>query len=105
MESQACLPVYWVPGPDVWMEGLAVDSAEQLQLIRDARGDPALLALVTVDLTFPDIPHAERAALRSALEAAAIPHWCDAAILAELIDSRSLSADHWERLKKVPVVE
>ena len=31
-------------------------SVEQLQLIRNAHGDPALLALATVDLTFPDIP-------------------------------------------------
>ena len=37
-----------------------MDSLEQLQLIRDAHGDPALLALATVDLTFPDIPDDER---------------------------------------------
>ena len=83
-----------------------MDSTEQLQLIRDARGDPALLALATVDLTFSDIPEGERADLRLALEAAAVPHWCDPAILAELIDaSSSLSSSQWERLKAVPVVE
>ncbi len=83
----------------------ALDNVEQLQLIRDAHGDPALLALATVDLTFPDIPDADRAALRMALEAAAVPHWCDAAILAELSDSTSPSADQWARLKAVPVIE
>ena len=79
---------------------------EQLQIIRDAHGDPALLALATVDLTFPDIPDTERIALRSALEAAAVPHWCDAAILAKLIDdSGSLNPSQWARLKALPVVE
>ena len=88
------------------MGGPALDSHEQLQLIRDAHGDPALLALATVDLTFPDIPDGERVALRLALEAAAVPHWCDAAILAELIDdSGSPSPSQWARLKKLPVVE
>src|SRR5262249_47317246 len=88
------------------MGGPALDSVEQLRLIRNARGDPALLALTTVDLTFPDIPDFERSALRLALEAAAVPHWCDAAILAELIDdSGSPGLSQWARLKAVPVVE
>ena len=82
-----------------------MNDVEQLQLIRNARGDPALLALAAVDLTFPSISDAERAALRLALEAAAVPHWCDTAILAELIDSGSLAPDQWARLKVVPVVE
>ena len=83
-----------------------MDSNEQLELIRDAHGDRALLALATVDLTFPDLPGSERTALRSALEAAAVPHWCDTDILAKLTgDSGSPIPDQWERLKKVPVVE
>ena len=86
--------------------GPALDNIEQLQIIRDAHGDPALLALATVDLIFPDIPDTERNALRSALEAAAVPHWCDAAILAELIDDPgSLNPGQWARLKALPVVE
>ena len=88
------------------MEGRALDSHEQLQLIRDAHGDRALLALATVDLTFPDLSGSERTALRSALEAAAVPHWCDADILAKLTeDSGSPSASQWASLKKVPAVE
>src|SRR5258708_1462195 len=88
------------------MGGPALEDVEQLQLIRNAHGDPALLALATVDLTFPNIPGDERAALRLALEAAAIPHWCDATILTELNNgSDSLGPNQWERLKKLPVVE
>ena len=83
-----------------------MDSVKQLELIRDAHGDPALLALATVDLTYSDIPSAERIALRTALEAAAVPHWCDAGVLAGLIDdSGSLSHGQWARLKALPVVE
>jgi hypothetical protein len=83
-----------------------LDNVEQLQIIRDAHGDPALLALATVDLIFPDIPDTERFALRSALETAAVPHWCDAAILAKLIDDPdSLNPSQWARLKALPVVE
>jgi hypothetical protein len=56
-------------------------------------------------LTFPEIPDDERRSLRSALEAAAIPHWCDAAILAALADSDFPSGRQWTFLKKVSVVE
>ena len=88
------------------MGGSALDSQEQLQLIQDAHGDPALLALATVDLTFPDLPASERTSLRLALEAAAVPHWCDADILAKLAgNSGSPNTDQWTRLKEVPVVE
>jgi hypothetical protein len=83
-----------------------LDNVEQLQLIQDAQGDPALLALATVDLTFPNLPEAERSVLRSALEAAAIPHWCDDVVLTALInDPSSLSPGLWARLKAVPVIE
>jgi tetratricopeptide (TPR) repeat protein len=96
-----------------------LDAEKQLSLIREAQGDPALLAFATVDLTFSGLPEAERLALRSALAAAAIPHWCDAGILAELdggsgapdSDAPDSGApngsggDRWARLKRLPVVE
>ena len=83
-----------------------MENIDQLRLIRDAQGDPALLALATVDLAFPSNPDAERNALRAALEAAAVPHWCDAAILAKLIDnSYTVSRSLWAQLKELPVVE
>ena len=50
-------------------------------------GDPALLALATADRAFPDDSDVEHEALRSALEAAAVPHWCDAALTALVDDS------------------
>jgi tetratricopeptide (TPR) repeat protein len=91
-----------------------LDAEKQLSLIREAQGDPALLAFATVDLTFPGLPPGERLALRSALAAAAIPHWCDAGILAELDGGSGTpdsgapngsGGDHWARLKRLPVVE
>jgi len=69
-------------------------------------GDPALRALATVDQAFPGDSEAERGALRSALEAAAVPHWCDAAILTALIDdSGLLGPGQWALLKVLPVIE
>jgi len=55
---------------------------------------------------FPGDSDAERGALRSALEAAAVPHWCDAAVLTALIDdSGLLGPGQWARLKVLPVIE
>jgi len=83
-----------------------VDNIKQLQLIREAQGDPALLALATVDLALPEFPDAERNALRLALGAAAVPHWCDTTILAELNNaSEPVSRERWAHLKALPVVE
>jgi hypothetical protein len=75
----------------------------ELQILADAQGDPALLALATVDLTFLDLTAEERAGTRAALAAAAVPHWCDAAVLRDL--SPALPGATWERLQKLPVVE
>ncbi len=63
-----------------------MEFAEQLRVLQAAEGDPAKLALATVDLAFPALPHGERMALREALAAAAIPHWCSAGILAILLE-------------------
>ena len=45
--------------------------AEQLRVLQAAQGDPAKLALATVDLRFPELSEAERATLKTGLEAAA----------------------------------
>jgi tetratricopeptide (TPR) repeat protein len=84
-----------------------MDNYQQLELLRSARGDSALLALTTVDLTFPDLSSDERAALRSDLEAAAVPHWCDATILAGLADDARgpVTGQQWARLSALGVVE
>lgn len=79
---------------------------DQLRLLRDAEGDPAKLALTTVDLAYPDLPEAERLALKGALEAAAIPHWCDAAILAALLEIPNPEAEgQLARLKGLKTLE
>lgn len=67
---------------------------------------PAELALATVDPAFPDESEAARRTLRSALEAAAVPHWCDAAVLTALVDDSGLLGQNlWDRLKTLPVIE
>lgn len=60
--------------------------ADQLRLLQDAEGDPAKLALAAVDLAYPALPEEERAALRETLQAAAVPHWCDEALLAAMLE-------------------
>ena len=83
-----------------------MEFAEQLRVLQAAAGNPAKLALSTVDLAFPALPDQERLALKEALAAAAIPHWCDAGILAVLLgntveESRVLHG----RLLRLTVVE
>jgi len=79
---------------------------EQLRVLQAAGGDPAKLALATVDLKYPQFSEAERASLKEALETAAIPHWCDEAILAALLEvSLNESAARLARLRALTVVE
>ena len=83
-----------------------MDFTEQLRVLQAAQGDPAKLALATVDLAYPALADAERAALKQSLEAAAIPHWCDEAILAALLEiSAEESAVRLARLRRLSVVE
>ena len=83
-----------------------MDIAEQIRVLQAAQGDPAKLTLATVDLAFPSLADAERAALKVALEAAAVPHWCDAGILAALLEiSPEESAVYLARFRKLKVVE
>jgi tetratricopeptide (TPR) repeat protein len=62
-----------------------VDIVEQINLLKAAAGDPALLALTTVDLAYSDLPEPERVALKDALEAASVPHWIDETILGAIL--------------------
>lgn len=79
---------------------------EQLRVLQAAEGDPARLALATVDLAYPDLPAAERSLLKGGLEAAAIPHWCDEGILSALLDiPRKKGAEQLARLNGLSVVE
>ncbi len=83
-----------------------MDFAEQLCVLEAAHGHPAKLALATVDLAYPELPDAVRVALRSSLEAAAIPHWCDESILSALLEiPKQESAVRLDRLCSLSVVE
>jgi tetratricopeptide (TPR) repeat protein len=62
-----------------------MDFAEQLHVIQAAQGDPAKLALATVEIAYPSMPEIDRLALKTALEAAAIPHWCDESVMSALL--------------------
>lgn len=63
----------------------SMDFAERLSVLRAAEGDPALLALATVDLAHSELPIEERKAIRRALLAAAVPHWFDPTFLSALL--------------------
>jgi hypothetical protein len=54
----------------------------------------------------PALPDGERAQIKKALEAAAIPHWCDEKLLAALLEtSESESATCLSRLRGLKVIE
>jgi sugar transferase (PEP-CTERM/EpsH1 system associated) len=83
-----------------------MDSTDQIHVLKAAQGDPAKLALATVNLAYPTLPDAEVAVLRDSLEAAAIPHWCDEAILSALQEtSLEESASRLDRLRRLNLVE
>lgn len=80
--------------------------SDRIRILESAQGDDAKLALATVDLAYPALSDAERMALKDALEAAAIPHWCDASILAALLEiPLDEAAERLERLRSLTVVE
>jgi tetratricopeptide (TPR) repeat protein len=79
---------------------------DSLRILEEAAGDPALIYLATVDLKYPELSPADRASLRAALEATAVPHWCDPEILAGLLGiERTEATGLWERLSRLAVVE
>ena len=83
-----------------------MDIREQLRLLQTAEGDPARLALATVDLAFPTLSDGERTELKTALEAASLPHWCDADLLAALLEVPvQASRERLSRLRRLKVLE
>jgi tetratricopeptide (TPR) repeat protein len=70
-----------------------MELAEQLRILQAAKGEPALLALATVDLAHPRLAAAERLRIKDALLAAAVPHWCDRDVLAALLQATPEEAD------------
>jgi tetratricopeptide (TPR) repeat protein len=83
-----------------------MDFTEQLRVLEAAQGDPAKLALATVDLAYPHLTQSEADKLKQALEAAAIPHWCDESILSGLLEiSTEESAARLNQLRGLKVME
>ena len=83
-----------------------MEFVEQLRILEAAQGDSARLALATVDLAHSGLTDAERTTLKGALQSAAIPHWVDESILANLIgESRENSTRYLARLRGLSVVE
>ncbi len=75
---------------------------EIIAQLQQAQGDPERLALATVELTLAGHPPA----LKAALEAAAVPHWFNAEILAHLLEVELAEASRLEQqLTALPMVE
>jgi len=83
-----------------------MDFNAQLELLKTAQGDPAKLALASVDLLLSARPAEERRRVREGLEAAVVPHWFDEKILAALLEiSESDAVARLVRLRELTVVE
>jgi tetratricopeptide (TPR) repeat protein len=79
---------------------------QQLKVLADAAGDPALLALATVDLAHASLDESQRRQLKDTLEASAVPHWIDEPLLAAMIGvSAEESAHQLARLRALRVLE
>jgi TIR domain len=82
-----------------------VDQAELLRILKEAQGDPALLALATVDVQYPDVSIDDRHTLRLALEAAAVPHWIEPAMLEHLVAPVQIDKTLWAQLTLLSEVQ
>ena len=83
-----------------------MDFNAQVELLKAAEGDPARLALATVDLLLAARPADERERVREALEAAAVPHWFDEKIVGALLEIPAADAvTRMVRLRELNVVE
>lgn len=79
---------------------------ERLQLLQQAQGDPVKLALASVDITYPNLPEKNRIQLKQALQATAVPHWCDSMLLAALLQISTNEADAvLTQLKNLKIIE
>lgn len=70
-----------------------MDFIEQLRILEEAKGNPALLALATVEVAHHRLSAEERSRIKDALFAAAVPHWCDREMLAVLLQATPDEAD------------
>ena len=80
--------------------------AERLRILEAAEDDLAMLALATVDLAHGSLGEPERARIKEAVFAAAVPHWCDRDLLAALLEtSAEEGATLVAQLRKLRIVE
>ena len=79
---------------------------ERIERLREAQRDPGAMALIALDFTLDSQPDTERSQLRAAIEAAAVPHWFDAHILARLLElPESRASELIGKLDSFPIVE
>lgn len=83
-----------------------MNSVKQLQILQSATDNPALLALVMVDIVHHDLPQTERSRIKEALLAAAVPHWCDSGFLAALLETTTEESERlFSHLRALTIVE
>jgi tetratricopeptide (TPR) repeat protein len=83
-----------------------MDPEAAIKVLKEAGSDPAKQALACVDLAYFEASESERAQLRTALEAVAVPHWVDPPILRALLGISDLeSEDLLQKLAVLSVVE
>jgi hypothetical protein len=79
---------------------------ERLERLRKAQSDPQAMALIALDYLLDVQPAQKRAELRAAIEAAAVPHWFDANVLAHLLGiSNSSARQLCSELRAFPMIE
>lgn len=82
------------------------DGDPRLRILAAAGGDAGALALALVDVCFAAEHEAIRAGLRTALEAAAVPHWITPALLASLLPAPERdAAELLARLRRLTILE
>jgi tetratricopeptide (TPR) repeat protein len=82
---------------------MPLDFNEHLLLVQAAQGDPALLALATLDIVLASQPPE----LRRVVEAAAVPHWFDETLFHLILDDdlRAESGRWYAAVIALPLVE
>jgi len=84
-----------------------MDTDDFLSLLKEANGNPALFAYAQIELLRASEPEAERATLRAALQAAAIPHWFHGRFLGALLDEplKERAGELAGKLRALPFTE
>jgi tetratricopeptide (TPR) repeat protein len=85
---------------------MPISIEQSVQRIQGARDNPNGMALLVIDFLIETQPERKRPILRKAIEAAAVPHWFDADILAGLISvSRSEAQELLDIFARFPMIE